>query len=225
MTQLGKYLDAEQALENALTLRRQTEDKSGESNALRSLSFLRWHQGRNHEALQCNELALEIDRGRGDARGMSHDLTNLAAVLQSLGDMEGALQKLKEALKLEAADDPFHAMTIFYNIANIHSKVSRYAEALQYYEKALQPCIDHRLYINQTLVLGCIASMYRKQTQLGESLRYYQQVVEISKRITYPQGTVNGLRGIADILLIENRSDEALSYLTESFVSSVSWEI
>lgn len=112
-TQLAKYLDAEQALENALILRRKIGDKPGESNALRSLSFLRWHQGRHQEALQCNQLAFEIDRDRDDARGMSHDLTNLAAVLQSLGDMEGALQKLNEVLKLEAAGDPFHAMTIF----------------------------------------------------------------------------------------------------------------
>ena len=235
LTQLGKYLDAEEALESALDLRRQIGDRSGESNALRSLSFLRWHQGRNREALECNERALEIDRSLGDAKGMSHDLTNQAAVLQSLEDMEGALQRLKEALTLEAAEDPFHAMTIFYNMANIHSKVSRYEEARKYYEKALQPCIEHRLYINQTLVLGCIASMYRKQIQLRESLHYYQQVVEISKRITYPQGTVNGLRGIADILLIENRPDEALLYLTESVrilrdlgdmtSEAISWEI
>jgi len=77
--------------------------------------------------------------------------------------------------------------------------------------------------------------MYRKQTQLDESLRYYQQVVEISKRMTYPQGTVNGLRGIADILLIQNRPDEALPYLTESIRilrelgdtanEAISWEI
>lgn len=234
-TQLTKYFDAEQALEDALALRRQTGDQSGESDALRSLSFLRWHQARHQEALQCNELALAIDRARGDERGMSHDLTNLAAVLQSLGDMDGALEKLNEALQLKSSGDPFHAMTIFYNIANIHSKVSRYSEALHYYEKALQPCIDHRLYINQTLVLGCIASMYRKQTDLGESLRYYHQVVEISTRIAYPQGTVNGLRGIADILLIENRPEEALPYLTESIRilrelgdmtnEAISWEI
>jgi predicted ATPase/class 3 adenylate cyclase len=235
LTQLAKYLDAEEALESALVLRRQLGDRSGESNTLRSLSFLRWHQGRNREALQCNAQALEIDRSLGDARGMSHDLTNQAAVLQSLGDMETALQSLNEALALESAEDPFNAMTIFYNIANIHSKVSRYEEARKYYEKALQPCIQHRLYINQTLVLGCIASMYRKQIQLKESLNYYQQVVEISKRITYPQGTVNGLRGIADILLIENRPEEALRYLSETVhilrelgditSEAISWEI
>ena len=235
LTQLAKYLDAEEALESALDLRRQTGDRSGESNTLRSLSFLRWHQGRNREALQCNEQALEIDRFLGDSRGMSHDLTNQAAVLQSVGDMETALQRLEAALTLEAAEDPFNAMTIFYNIANIHSKMSRYEEALRYYEKALQPCTQHRLYINQILVLGCIASMYRKQTQLEESLHYFQQVVDISKRITYPQGTVNGLRGIADILLIENRPDEALRYLTESVRilrelgdmtnEAISWEI
>ena len=235
MTQLGKYLDAEEALESSLALRGQIGDESGESNALRSLSFLRWHQGRSRDALICNERALAIDQKRGDSKSISHDLTNLAAVLQSLDDLDGALAKLKDALTLEAAGDPFNRMTIFYNIANIHSKQSRYDEALRYYEEALRPCIEHRLYINQTLVLGCVASIYRKQEKLEESLRYYQQVVDISKRITYPQGSVNGLRGIVDILLLRNQAGEALPYLLESIAilrnlgdmanEAITWEI
>ena len=235
MTQLGKYLDAEDALESSLALRRDIADEAGESNALRSLSFLRWHQGRGREALACNERALAIDQKRGDDKSIVHDLTNLAAVLQSLDDMEGALAKLTEALTLEAAGDAFHRMTIFYNIGNIHSKLFQYDEALKYYEEALRPCIDHRLYINQTLVLGCIASMYQKQERLEESLQYYQQVVDISKRITYPQGCVNGLRGLADILLVRNQANEALPYLLESIAilgdlgdmanEAISWQI
>ncbi len=235
LTQLGKYLDAEDALERSLSLRQEMADEAGESNALRSLSFLRWHQGRSREALACNERALAIDQKRGDGKSIVHDLTNLAAVLQSLEDMNGALAKLTEALTLEASSDPFHRMTIFYNIGNIYSKLRQYEEALTYYEEALRPCIDHRLYINQTLVLGCIASMYQKQERLEESLHYYQQVVAISKRITYPQGCVNGLRGLADILLLRNQANEALPYLLESIAilgdlgdmvnEAISWQI
>ena len=235
LTQMDKYLDAEDALESSLALRREIADEAGESNALRSLSFLRWHQGRSREALACNERALAIDQKHGDGKSIVHDLTNLAAVLQSLDDMEGALAKLTEALALDAASDPFHRMTIFYNIGNIHSKLSQYDEALKYYEEALRPCIDHRLYINQTLVLGCIASMYQKQERLDESRRYYQQVIDISRRITYPQGCVNGLRGLADILLLRNQANEALPYVLESIVilgelgdmanEAISWQI
>ena len=235
LTQQGKYFEAEDALESSLTLRREIADEAGESNALRSLSFLRWHQGRSREALACNERALAIDQKRGDGKSIVHNLTNLAAVLQGLEDMEGALAKLTEALTVEAASDPFQRMTIFYNIGNIHSKLSQYDKALTYYEEALRPCIDHRLYINQTLVLGCIASMYQKQERLDESLHYYQQVVDISKRITYPQGCVNGLRGLADILLLRNQAHEALPYLLESIAilgelgdmanEAISWQI
>jgi len=235
LTQLGKYFEAEEALESSLSLRRQIGDELGESNALRSLSFLRWHQGRSREALVCNERALAIDQKRGDGKSIAHDLTNLAAVLQSLDDMEGALAKLKQALTLEAAGDPFHRMTIFYNIANIHSKLAQYDEALIYYEEALRPCIDHRLYINQTLVLGCMASIYRKQEKIEESFQYYRQVIDISKRIIYPQGSVNGLRGVVDILLLRNQAEEALPYLLESIAilrdlgdmtnEAISWQI
>lgn len=236
LTQLGKYLDAEDALENSLASRRELADEAGESNTLRSLSFLRWHQGRSREALACNERALAIDQKRGDYKSVAHDLTNLAAVLQSLDDMEGELEKLTQALDLEVHDDAFSRMTIFYNIGNIHSTLSRYDDALEYYKEALGPCIEHRLYINQTLVIGCIASLYQKQGRLEESLRcYYRQVVEISKRITYPQGCVNGLRGLADILLLRNQGHEALPYLLESITilrelgdmadEAISWQI
>jgi len=77
--------------------------------------------------------------------------------------------------------------------------------------------------------------MYQKQERLDESLRYYQQVVDISKRITYPQGCVNGLRGLVDILLLRNQANEALPYLLESIAilgdlgdmanEAISWQI
>jgi tetratricopeptide (TPR) repeat protein len=108
-------------------MRQALGDRSGESNALRSLSFLQWHQGRLQDAVASNEAALAIDRERGDRRAMSHDLTNLAPVLLQLGDFTGALERLQLALDIEASQqDAFNRMTILFNIANVHNKTGEF---------------------------------------------------------------------------------------------------
>ncbi|NIN01312.1 MAG: tetratricopeptide repeat protein, partial [candidate division Zixibacteria bacterium] len=65
-TQLGRFDEAERALREALAIRRSLSDAAGESSALRSMGFLRWHQAQYEDAIACNEAALAIDRQRDD---------------------------------------------------------------------------------------------------------------------------------------------------------------
>jgi tetratricopeptide (TPR) repeat protein len=201
-TQLGLFAEADRALRESLTIRRVLADHAGESHALRSLSFLRWHQGDHQEAVSCNKAALAIDRERGDLKAMSHDLTNLAPVLQHLGDFNGALAHLQEALQLEEAQqDAFNRMTILFNIANVYNKSGDLDQALAYYQESLTVCLQHHLRINQTLVLCCIASIYWKQEKHEDCLRLYREVVNISRSMKYGRGLGNGLRALGDFLL------------------------
>jgi tetratricopeptide (TPR) repeat protein len=216
-TQLGRFDDADHALNQALIIRRQLLDRKGESNTLRSLSFLRWHQGRHEDAVACNEAALVIDRGRGDVRAMSHDLTNLAPLLQHLGDSEGALARLEEALRLEASEqDPFNRMTILFNIGNVYNKSGQLDRALANYHESLKVCVDHHLGINHTLVLCSIASICWKQDRREECLRLYDEVLQICRSMKYGRGLSHGLTALGNFLLLMDRPKEALPYFLES---------
>ena len=85
-TQVGRFEEAEQALEAALHLRRTLADTAGESHVLRSLGFLRWYQGQYAEALAHNEAALALDRQRHDRLTVATDLTqSWHGVAQSRG--------------------------------------------------------------------------------------------------------------------------------------------
>ena len=79
-TQLGQFDKAEHALQEALGILRQISDSTGESHALRSIGFLRWHQNRFDEAVAMNEAALMIDQQRNDLIAIATDLTNLGSV-------------------------------------------------------------------------------------------------------------------------------------------------
>lgn len=217
LTQLGRFEEGDQALQEALSIRRGLLDASGESNTLRSLSFLRWHQGRHQEAVACNETALAIDRERGDVRAMSHDLTNLAPLLQHLGDSHGALQRLQEALALEASQqDAFNRMTILFNIGNVYNKSGDLDRALAYYGDSLTVCVDHHLRINHTLVLCSIASIYWKQGRQVECLDLYAEVLRICRAMNYRRGLSNALTAVGNFLLLLDRAHDALPYFLES---------
>jgi len=217
LTQLGRFQEADEALQEALAIRRNLLDASGESNTLRSLSFLRWHQGRHQEAVACNEAALTIDRKRGDGRAMSHDLTNLAPLLQHLGDSEGALARLHEALALEASQkDAFNRMTILFNIGNIYNKCGELDHALAYYRDSLTVCVDHHLGINHTLVLCSIASIHWKQGRQAECLELYAEVLKICRTMNYRRGLSYALTAVGNFLLLLERANDALPYFLES---------
>src|SRR5215467_7505671 len=216
-TQLGRFGDVDQALSESLFIRRALSDRAGESNALKSLSFLRWQEGKDHEAIACNEAALAIDRERGDPRAMFYDLTNLAPILQHLGDFKGALERLQEALQLEESQqDASNRMTILLNIANVYNKSGDLDQALTYYQDALAVCLQHRLRIHQTLVLCGTASVFWKQGRHDDCLRLYKEVVDISRSMKYGRGLSNGLTALGNYLLLLNRPREALPHFLES---------
>ena len=58
-TQIGNYDEAERVLDDAVSNWRSLSDALGESRSLRSMGFLRWHQGWYKEAIKCNEEALD----------------------------------------------------------------------------------------------------------------------------------------------------------------------
>ena len=101
-TLLRRFEEAEAALERSLRLRDELGDAIGRRNTLRSLGLLRWHQGRDDEALDCIEATLAIDRERGDLEAHVGDLANLGGVLKGMGQTDRARATLEEALRLSA---------------------------------------------------------------------------------------------------------------------------
>jgi tetratricopeptide (TPR) repeat protein len=89
-TLLRRFDDAERALMKSLRLRTKLGDLLGERNTLRSLGLLRWHEGRNAEAIPFIEHALEIDRTTDEPLALVSDLSNLGTVLKAMGSLTEA---------------------------------------------------------------------------------------------------------------------------------------
>ena len=226
-TLLRRFDEAEAALERSLKLRHELGDAIGRRNTLRSLGLLRWHQGRDEDALACIEGTLAIDRERGDLEAYVGDLTNLGGVLKGMGQTERARTTLEEALRLtdqaetgaggSTGTDLAHKLAyIFHNLANVHRELGDETTALQYLERARTLTSDKRLPIQLSYHFTSTAHIYLRQGRIEESLALYRDAVELTRRAQFAPGLAQALRFLGEVLAGLGRHEEALPPLVEA---------
>jgi tetratricopeptide (TPR) repeat protein len=226
---LMRHFDrAEQSLEQSLKLRRELGDRPGERNTLRSLGLLRWHEGRNREALDFVELALGIARQIGDAAAIVGDLINQGAILRALGELDVARASLLEALHLaettSPGSDPATAgdelavkrVYALQHLSNIHRERGQRAEALECLHRAGELAEEKRLPIQLSYHYTSVAHVYLQDGEVEECLRYYHQAIDLTRRAKYAPGLAQSLRFCSEVLLGLQRYDEALPQLHEA---------
>ena len=97
----GDYPGAARALQEALSIYRETGNRLGQANALASLGIRQAVTSEYPGAIQFLEEALSIYRDTGDdRRGQTHALLYLGAVRRLTDDYPGAIQAQEEALSI-----------------------------------------------------------------------------------------------------------------------------
>jgi tetratricopeptide (TPR) repeat protein len=223
-TLLRRFAEAEGALHRSLALYRELEDHVGERNALRSLGLLRWHEGRNAEALECIEQALAISRERDELEALLGDLSNFGNVLKAVGEFERARGFLEEALaraesmkeRLPEGIAVFKQAYILHNLANIHRELGQNARALEYLHRAVTLTSGERLPIQLSYHYTAIAHILLQEGQVEECLRHYRDAVELERRAQYALGLSQSLRILGEVLAGLGRDEEALPHLEEA---------
>ncbi|HET7583909.1 MAG TPA: tetratricopeptide repeat protein [Gemmatimonadaceae bacterium] len=225
-TLLRRFDDAERALTRSLDLRRACGDVEGERNTLRSLGLMRWHQGRNEEALTYMRRTLAIDRERGDLDGIAGDLANLGIILKGLGMLDEARDALEEALDLSARNDAsglpnrgdllLKRSYILHNLANVHRARGDTAAALEALAQATVLTREKRLPIQLSFHLTTAAHIRLQLGEVEDALRLYEQAVALTRDAGFTPGLSQSLRILGDVLLGLGRADDALPCLREA---------
>ncbi|CAN5269073.1 hypothetical protein BH23GEM4_BH23GEM4_17270 [soil metagenome] len=227
-TLLREFAAAEEALQKSLDIRREVGDRVGERNTLRSLGLLRWHEGRNPEALEPIEQALAIDREREDLEAIVGDLSNLGIVLKGMGEYERARSCLEEALELvddipaEQFEDsqesglPLKLSYILNNLAHIHRELGDPERGLGYLQRAKQQAFEKRLPILLSYHDTAIAHIYLQEGRIEESREHYLEAVELTRKAGFVPGLAQSLRFLGELLFGLERYQEALPHLQEA---------
>jgi tetratricopeptide (TPR) repeat protein/class 3 adenylate cyclase len=216
-TLLKRFDEAEEALDAALDLARETGDAVLQGAVLRSLGLTGWHQGRNDEALRHIDEALGIDRERGDADAMTADLNNKAKILKDRGDHAAALACLEQALELleETPSDAKKSYTL-HNMGNMYRALGELDRAIEALSEAEELAHRRHLPVQRAFHLTAIAHIHLSCERIEEAVRTYETSVDVARRARYAEGLAHSLRPLGELLAGLGREAEALPYLQEA---------
>ena len=217
LTLLGRFDGAAGALTSSLRMSRELADRDGERNALRSLGMLRWHEGRNEEALRFVEEAVALDRDREDVEALVGDLHNLGTILKSMKEYDRAIASLDEALYrcIELAD-PIGEMYATHAIANIHRELGDTERAREYHHRADGMVLAARKPVLRSFSLMALASIALEEGAPDEALGLYQDVIDICRKAHHAEGLAQALRARGEVLLGTGLASEGTSHLNEA---------
>jgi tetratricopeptide (TPR) repeat protein/class 3 adenylate cyclase len=216
-TLLGRFDLGAAALETSLRLSRERGDPTGEGNALRSLGLLRWHEGRNGEALRYAEQAATLDRERGDLEAIVRDLHNLGTILKGMKAFDRAIACLQEAQDLcVQLEDPIKQFYSAHTLANVHRELGHIEVAQQYLRRADEIAVARRMPVERSFTLVALAHIALQQGAPEEAIRLYREAVEMSRKARHAEGLAQALRMLGEVLVGLGSAGEALLHFQES---------
>ena len=217
LTLLKQFDAAERALNTALRLSRDGQDRRLERSALRSVGLLRWHQGRHPEALEMAEQALAFDRAFGDEASIIGDLSNIGNILRALGDHERARAVLEEALAMPAIErEPGGMSSVLHNLANVHRACGELEAALACLLRADEAMQANLLPVHRSFHLTTIAHIRLQQGDITAALETYKQAVELARPARHLEGLAQALRLLGNVEFGLGQDAAAAEHLAEA---------
>ena len=216
LTLLKRFSAADRALSTALRISRELDDARLERNVVRSLGLLRWHEGRNAEALALTEHALAIDRESRDEDAVAGDLVNVSNILKSIGNYTAALSQIEVALAMPSlAENPKKLAYALHTVANIHRCMGNLDSSLASLRRA-DEVSEQLLPIQRSFHLTSIAHIELQLGSVDAAVRTYQKAIELSRRARHAEGLAQSLRTLGEVLFELAKHHDALPCLVEA---------
>jgi len=137
--QQGAYDLGLEQLEKALKLAERVRSRPLEARVLNNMGYIYRDRGDLGEALAHFEEALALNEQLGDEIAQAVNLAAIAYIHYDLADYESALAFALRCLPVFERAQDWHRLAILYQIlGNIYFKQDKHAEALRYFEEAVQ---------------------------------------------------------------------------------------
>jgi len=214
----GDFPKAEEFLQRALSMKRAIGDRAEEGKTLSHLGLLHWEMGEYKQATDFFTQAIAIAQQLQDRVIEASVRNNLGLVLDEVGDYRGSLEQYDRALELYrlAQSQLGTNATIergmsdaIGNIGGKHLLLGEYAEALQYYQQALE--IDERNKLKPGIVLDLqnIGIAFTGLGRLTESLANFDRSIMLANQAGLKKDEANSRKGKGSALLQLGKYDQA----------------
>lgn len=189
-------------------------DSRAAGRALLARATGHFQLGDPEQALASYREGLALAERLGDPLLRGGCLNGIAAVAMKQGDLDGALASFTEAAaELERAGNRQKLAGVYNNISVIYYNQGRYDRALDFMFKALadyEAAADER---GQGVVLNAIGNVYNKLGDPEAAGEHFTRALAIAERTGHRQLAVGCLVNLAEILIQQQRWDEALARL------------
>ena len=213
--------------QQALIITREIRDRSGEGNSLNNIGGIYSGLGQYPKALEYYQQALAIRKEIGDRSGESNSLNNIGLIYFSLGQYPKALEYYKQSLAiLKEIGNRLGEGTTLNNIGGIYDSLRQYPKALDFLQQslAIRKEIGDRAGEGQSLKNIGFLLEAQKQSELAivflkrsvstyEQIREELRVLPKEQQQSYTVTIASTYRGLADILLQQDRVLEAQQVL------------
>ena len=213
---MRRFETAEEVLGKSLEISKRLSDLTIERNALSSLGFLRWYEGKHEEASEICERMVSIDRQLNDFQNLASDLTSHGTILRRLKKYEQGLKCLKEALAIyeDNANPDKQAATL--NVIGVtYQDQGKTDKALYFHDRAYEVTSKHHLFVMQGYSLMASAQIYWQQGNVEDCLRLHNAALTIHRKSRYAEGLVKSLRVLGEAYVSLGKQEKAVPYFLE----------
>jgi len=214
-------------LEQALTIEREIDDLAGVGTTLNNLGAVYADLKQYTKAISVYEQALAIQRQVGDREEESKVLNNLGETYRSNGEYATAIDFYVQALAVaKKIGDRAGQGTVLTNLGHTYDSLTQYAKALGFYQQALtiergigdltvEATTLHNLTV--TLIrqgkLRLAVLFGKRAVNAHQQIRQNLAGLDEHTRKTYVESNEDTYRGVAELLLMQDRIAEAQQVL------------
>jgi len=214
---LGEFQLAENNALKSQAIAQKIGDKSGEADALVSLSRVYWEQGNSHQAGKYCADARKLYKESGNQKGLAQTLQMLGTLYWRMGDFLKALDYALKSAEIYSQLDDRKGMAVLDSlIAMIYTSQGQYKKALEYSFKAKQgyEALGDKNGIAMTL--NNIGRDYQRSGNYKEALKYLKQGSEIFREMKSKRSYSYTLNNIGEVYDAMRDFRQAQDYFTRS---------
>ncbi len=220
--QQGAYDLGLEQLEKALRLAENVRSRPLQARVLNNMGYIHRDRGDLGEALAYFEKALALNEALGDELTQAVNIAAIAYVQYDLADYESALAFALRCLPVfEEAGDSHRLVILYHILGNIYFKQEKPAEALRYFEEAVQRSEGgSSIYLLARSGMGKV--LYAMQ-RFEESNEILEQTLEEGKTAHHVEVQIICEFYLGRIKMDEERFRHALRHLSTALELSVEY--
>jgi CHAT domain-containing protein/tetratricopeptide (TPR) repeat protein len=198
----GRYEQAIEAFERALTLAREAEDSASSSAILNNLALTYASLSRQDKAAEYFEQALAAERESpvGGPGGQGVILNNLAGVYRAQQQYDKAVAAYQEALRLLTAGGHGEGRQgeeiLLNNLAGVYKALGDTERAVETLEEALQAARKINNRVSEAKILHNLGAAYDSRDRFDEAINAYHSSLTLKREVKDRAGeaaTLNNL--------------------------------